>query len=493
MATKISKVVGIDLGTTNSVISLMGPDNKSILCNTDAQGRRTFPSAVVWDKRSGRLKAGQTAFNRRGTIPEPITSIKRRMGDLDYRAKTGETELTPIEVSAEILREMRTQMQDYLSKQPGCENYVVDRAVITIPAYFRFEASESTAKAGEMAGFEVLKTLQEPSSASAYYCWKNDIEDGIFMVYDLGGGTFDVSIIEYAAGDASVKGIAGNNYLGGDTFDELLARMIVEILQDEGYTLELQPDDEKDIQRMTRLKLSAEVIKKALSDKEEYYYTHDGIFVDQEGATVNLAVNITRSEFEELIEPVLTSTLEKCREALEKAEQSGITLDRIDGVILVGGSTHIPLVQEFVRRNFCDPSLPLHTKNPQPFHEDPDMAVGFGAALTAASFPEITMEESQGEAGEAAVFAAEVKPGIGIGGKSTIIGSVRAVSGELPQGLTAKVIKADGSFQTEFPIDGQGRFKFTKLPAPTEDEPYLCSVRKGLQIKIQIWQNQAHQ
>ena len=511
---KTSKVVGIDLGTTNSVIAMMSPDNQTIACNTDSNGRRTTPSAIVWDTRSQSIKVGQPAFNRRGTIPEPITSIKRRMGDAAYRAElckkallkpealetleyeinnqTDACELAPVEVSAEILKELKNQMQEYLAKTPGCEDYVVDRAVITIPAYFRSEAAEATAKAGELAGLKVLMTLQEPSSSSAYYCWKNGVEDGIFMVYDLGGGTFDVSIVRYAAGQADVLGIAGNNYLGGDTFDELLANHLLEILQDDGYFLDLDvTNDEEDRKRFTKLKLAAEIIKKALSDNDEYYHTHDGLFTDQEGATVNLAVTITRDEFENLISPTLEGTIEKCQEALNEAAQKGVTLDMIDAVLLVGGSTHIPMVREFARSNFCDPSLPLHTMQPEPYHDDPDMAVGYGAAIVGTTFNEISFEDAPAETGEADSggsepvnrYAAEVNPAISIGGKSTVTGNITAVSGTLPQGAIARVTKADNSFTNEFPIsaaeDGSsGSFKFSGLPAPSDNEPFNCVVEK---------------
>ncbi len=475
---KISRVIGIDLGTTNSVIAMMGPNNKQIICNTDRSGRRTFPSVAVWDKKSESIKSGVVAFNKRGTVPEPVTSIKRRMGDPNYRVEMGERQLSPIEVSAEILKEMKRQMQEYLEKQPDCENYIVDRVIITIPAYFRAEAAEATAKAGQLAGLEVVQTLQEPSASSAYYCWKNGIDDGIFMVYDLGGGTFDVSIVRYSAGMADVLGIAGNNYLGGDTFDEALSQMLLEVLQEDGYSLDLNPtSDEKDKQRITKLKLAAEVIKKSLSGMDEYYHTHDGIFTDHEGATVNLAITVRRSEFEALIEPILQGTIEKCQEALREAEQKGVTLDMIDGVLMVGGSTHIPLVREFVRKNFCDPSLPVHTKIPEPLHDDPDMAVGFGAAVAAMGFSEINYDDTAAANDQdEELFASEVKPAIGIGGKSTVTGLIKAVKGKLPSGAVAKVVKADGSYSNEFPLDDEGRFKFSGLPAKTDDEPYNCTV-----------------
>jgi molecular chaperone DnaK len=481
---KISKVVGIDLGTTNSVIAMIGADNKTVVCNTDAQKRRTFPSVIVWDKKSESIQCGQRAFNRRGSTPEPTTSIKRHMGDANYRVQVGDKELSPVEVSAEILREMKNQMQEYLKTQPGCENYVVDRAIITIPAYFKSEAASDTTKAGELAGLEVVRTLQEPSASSAYYCWKKGIEDGIFMVYDLGGGTFDVSIVRYAAGMADVVGISGNNYLGGDTFDELLAKMILETLQEE-YTLDLRLSDDKDLQRFTKLKLAAEVIKKSLSSQEEYYYTNDGIFQDQDGASVNLAISVSRQEFEDLIAPTLQGTIEKCKEALAEAEKQSVTLDAIDGIILVGGSTHIPFVQEFVRRNFCDPSLPLHTKEPMPLRDEPDMAVGFGAAVAAAGgYSEITMSDTPDTfSATETTYAVEVQPPIGVIGKSTVSGIIRAVHGALPTGIEAKVSKADGSYSNTFPIADDGVFRFAGLPAPSEDEPYFCEVTaSGAQV-----------
>ncbi|MCL2697081.1 MAG: Hsp70 family protein [Oscillospiraceae bacterium] len=480
MAQKISKVVGIDLGTTNSVIAMMGPDNKTIICNTDAQKRRTSPSVIVWDKKSQSIIGGQKAFNRRGTKPEPVTSIKRRMGDNNYRVKVGESEMSPIEVSAEILRDLKVKMQEYLKSQSGCEDYIVDRAIVTIPANFRAEAAENTAKAGELAGLEIIRTLQEPSSSSAYYCWKNGLEDGIFMVYDLGGGTFDVSIVRYASGMADVVAISGHNYLGGDTFDELLARMLLENLQDE-YELDLDLSTENDMLIFTKLKLVAEVIKKAVSSQDEYFYSQDGAFQDQNGAQVNISVTVTKKEFEDLIEPTVLGTLEKCKEALSEAEKAGVTLDMIDGVLLVGGSTHIPYIREFVRKNFCDPSLELHTINSEPLCDEPDMAVGFGAAVAAsAGYSEITYSGDSGETETAEpVLFVEVQPPIGIAGKSNILGKVNVKNGTLPANMQANVSKADGSYSSAFPVDTDGTFKFGKLPAPSEDEPYHCDITAG--------------
>ena len=266
------------------------------------------------------------------------------MGDPNYRVSTGPLTLSPIEVSEEVLKEMKAQMESYLHGFPEYADYVVDRAVITIPAYFASNARENTTKAGELAGLKVEFTLQEPTAAALYYCFKNGIDNGIFMVYDLGGGTFDVSIVRLDEGDAFVLGIAGNNYLGGDNFDDALARYLLEELQDsdEGYDLEdmdINHDDD-DRRRFTRLKLSAEIIKKALSSQEEFFESTDGIFEDKSGAKVNLAATVSRDDFEDLIRPLIESTLEECHKALREAEdQHHITLDMIDGVLLVGGST----------------------------------------------------------------------------------------------------------------------------------------------------------
>ena len=476
MANKISRVVGIDLGTTNSVIAMMGPDNKEIIVNTDKNNRRTFPSVLAYDKRKGGLVAGFPAFNKRGSSPEPIVSIKRNMADVNFRAKLGDRELTPTEVSAEYLRNMKEQFQEYLANQPNCGNYIVDRAVVTVPAYFGSAAREATGRAGELAGFKVEKTLEEPSAASTYFAWINGVEDGIFLVYDLGGGTFDISIVRYESGFADVVAIEGNNYLGGDTFDDALARRLLEHLKDEDFALDLQMEDPDDARRFTKLKLAAEIIKKHLSSEDEYDCAIDGIFLDQDGAAVNLSIVVTRSSFEELILPHLENSIELCKKALASAEEkAGITLDMIDGILLVGGSSHIPLVWEIVRKNFCDPGLEHHTKSPEPFHENPDMAVGFGAAIAAMTCDEISISESE----TGAVLEAQVGSPNVIRGKSTITGKIIATRGELPGGLKAHVTKNDGSHSNEFPIAQDGSFKFTALPAAGSDEKYTCVVNSA--------------
>lgn len=481
---KTSKCVGIDLGTTNSVIAMMADDNKTIVCRTDKTGRKTFPSVIVYDAKSDGLKAGQIAFNRRGTSPEPVVSIKRHMGDSNYRATCGPRSLAPIEVSAEILRAMKEQMQEYLNGIPEYADYVVDRAVITIPAYFASNAREATTKAGELAGLKVEFTLQEPTASALYYCFKNGIDNGIFMVYDLGGGTFDVSIVRLNEGDAYVLGIAGNNYLGGDNFDETLALHVLKLLQDpdEGYDLDLDINREEDDRlRFTRLKLEAEIIKKALSSKDEHYETADGIFKDKSGATVNLAVAVTRPEFEAMIQPLLLTTVEECYKALKEAEEKhGVTLDMIDGVLLVGGSTHVPAVSQLIERTFTDPNLPVHTKMPTPLKDEPDMAVGYGAAIAAASCGIVSVgAEAVSHEGQSLQVIAAFKPGRGYGGVSIVEGSLVSVSGKLPGGIYAKVQRAAGGFTREYMVNEDGSFFFDELMSTEEKEPYAVTFFAG--------------
>jgi len=183
-------------------------------------------------------------------------------------------------------------------------------------------------------------------------------------------------------------GIAGNNYLGGDDFDTLLASHLLEHLKSEGYALKMDiVNNENDKRRFTRLKLVAENIKKELSTKEEFYCDRTGIFQDNDGAEVKLAITVQREEFERMIQPSLQETFDQCDIALQEAwENHGVTFNDIDAVLLVGGSTYIPFVQASVRKKYCDPSLKNHTKQDKPLIDEPDMAVGFGAAIAAAAF-----------------------------------------------------------------------------------------------------------
>lgn len=493
---KISKAVGIDLGTTNSVIAMIGRDNTEIVCRTDRSGRKTFPSVVAFDKKSDSLQAGAPAFAKRGTAADPIVSIKSHMGDSAFRASTGPVTLSPVEVASVILCEMKQQMQDYLAAN-GYEDHLVDRAVITIPAYFTSNAREATTKAAEEAGLKVAFTLQEPTAAVLFYAQKHGVEDGIFLVYDLGGGTLDVSVVKVEGGDVIVLGIAGNNYLGGDNFDDALARFLLDEITNDietGYDLEgFDPiNDPDDRRRLIRLCLVAESIKKSLSLKDIHYEEFSNIFVDKAGAAVNLAMEITRTQFEDLIRPILDTTIDEVYQALDKVrEDYQITLDMVDAVLLVGGSTHIPLVSEVIIERFTDPSLPQHTKQPVPLKYEPDMAVGYGAAIAAAGTGTSVLNEAArailtGDPGavasvarDALVITTTFRPGSGYAGESVVKGTLSVLRGSLPGPVTAVVTRASGGFRKEYPVDIDGTFVFTGLPVSGDPEPYSCEFVSG--------------
>ncbi len=498
---KISKAVGIDLGTTNSVISLVGQDNEEIICRTDRSGRKTFPSVVVYDRRSDSLQAGSPAFAKRGTPADPISSIKSHMGDSEYRVTTGPKSMSPVEVSTVILAEMKRQMQQFLAETPGYEDYVVDRAVITIPAYFASNAREATTQAAEQAGLKVEFTLQEPTAAVLFYCQKLGIEDGIFLVYDLGGGTFDVSVVKVEGGDVLVLGIAGNNYLGGDNFDEALAYFLLEDLKNDvesGYDLDgFNPNhDADDRRRLTKLILVAESIKKSLSLKHEHYEEFANIFQDKSGALVNLALEVRRDDFEALIRPTLESTIEECRKALAKAEADyRVSLGMIDAVLLVGGSTHVPLVAEVIKEHFTSPDLPegQRTKQPEPVRFEPDMAVGYGAAIAAAgqgvsqlddlAYAIMSGDEASAEqADDSLVVASSFGPASGYAGKSLVEGNLTAVRGALPSDVQARVTRAGGGFEKNYPVQADGSFILSDLVAENDPEPYQCQFLAGGQV-----------
>ena len=482
---QISKCVGIDLGTTSSVIAMMADDNSTIVCCTDRTGCRTFPSAIVYDGEAGGVRAGQFAADRRGLVPEPIVSVKRHIGDESYRVSTGPLKLSSVEVSAKILKEMKKQMEEYLHGFPEYADYVVDHAVVTIPACFASNARENTTKAGELAGLKVEFTLQDPVAAVMYHCFKNKIDNGIFMVYDLGGGTFDVSIVRLYEGDAFVLSIAGSSCLGGDSFDDILARHLLEKLRnsDKGYDLDGMDifHNEEDRHRFSRLKMRAEIIKKALSSGEVFFESTNGIFEDKSGAKVDLSATVSRSEFEDLIRPLLESTIDECRRALrEAAEHYYISLDKIDSVLLVGGSTHIPLVSRILEENFTSPLLPEHTKQPKPLIDEPDLAVGYGAAIAAAAFGVYRHHQTEPWEGAGISVTSHFAPAVGYGGLSNVRGSLQAEGGNLPESIYARVTRKAGGCThacgKEFMLEENGAFVFEELPYEDESrgEFYSC-------------------
>jgi molecular chaperone DnaK len=397
---RLRKTVGIDLGTTNSVIALLDLTDSTLLTGQDEHGRRIFPSLVGYHPEHNRLVAGRAAQALRSatghpnSLTLPLASVKRFMG-LPRTFPLGPHELTPPEASACILRLLR----DMLARTLNDPRRLIDSAIITMPAYFNHNQIEATRQAGEQAGFEVVELLHEPTAAAIYYSWIERHGDATYLVYDLGGGTFDVSIIRRRLDDYEVLSVSGDPFLGGDDFDRLLATHLVEhgawsAESEEGPT----PIPTETIQRYFDLSTPpgaihfaqlvgvAESIKIELTDAERVERYLPDLIHDESGKGITLEARIERDEFHRMIRDKVDRTIDCCREALSRArERAGLGLADIDYVILVGGSSRVPLVRETVRAAFCNPDLPEHVRCLTPLLHEPDLCVAYGAALRAAT------------------------------------------------------------------------------------------------------------
>lgn len=350
----MSKVIGIDLGTTNSVVAAMVGGEPEIIAN--AEGDRLTPSVVGFTKKGERL-IGQVAKRQAITNPDrTVISIKRRMGS-SSTIKIDNKSYTPQEISAMIIRKLKEDAEAYLGEK-------VDRAVITVPAYFTDSQRQATKDAGKIVGLEVLRIINEPTAASLAYGMDKEEEQTIF-VFDLGGGTFDVSILELGDSVFEVKATSGNNKLGGDDFDQRLVDYIAErFKKEEGVDLR------KDSMALQRLKEAAEKAKVELSSVTSSNINLPFITATQEGPK-HLNMDINRARFEELTADLVERTMGPARQALSDA---GLKPEDIDKVILVGGSTRIPAVQKAVMG-----------LTGQELHKgvNPDEAVALGAAIQA--------------------------------------------------------------------------------------------------------------
>jgi molecular chaperone DnaK len=350
----MSKVIGIDLGTTNSCVSVMEGGEAVVIPNPE--GNRTTPS-VVGFKRDGERIVGETAKRQAITNPDrTIISIKRHMGT-NHKENIDGTDFTPQEISAIILQKLKSDAEAFLGQS-------VTQAVITVPAYFNDAQRQATKDAGAIAGLEVLRIVNEPTAAALAYGLDKE-EDQTILVYDLGGGTFDVSILEIGSGFFEVKATSGDNLLGGDDFDQV----IIDFLASE-FKKEQGIDISKDKAAVQRLKDAAEKAKKELSGVLTTTISLPFITV-VDGIPQHLEVNLTRAKFEELSAALVERTMGPTRRALQDA---GMSPSDIDKVILVGGSTRIPAVQEAVKK--------LIGKEP---HKgvNPDEVVAQGAAVQA--------------------------------------------------------------------------------------------------------------
>ena len=343
----MSKTIGIDLGTTNSCVSVYEGGEAKVIVNAD--GDRTTPSVVAFKK--GEIIVGKTAKHQAVTNPETISSIKRKMGT-NEKVKANGKEYSPEEISAMILGDLKKTAESYLGEK-------VTSAVITVPAYFNDAQRQATKNAGKIAGLNVERIINEPTAAALAYGLDKQEEMQTVLVYDLGGGTFDVSILELGDGVFEVKSTSGNNKLGGDDFDQKIIDYILDDIKKE-YDVDLS-DNKMALQR---IKEEAEKAKKTLSN-----VTSTEISLPFITAEINYETTLTRAKFEELTDDLVTSTLEPVRKALKDAKLSSGDIDK---VILVGGSTRIPRVQELVKKELGkEPSKEVN----------PDEVVAMGAAI----------------------------------------------------------------------------------------------------------------
>ena len=347
----MSKTIGIDLGTTNSCVCVYEGGEAKVIANPE--GNRTTPSVVAF--KNGEIIVGTAAKNQMITNPDTISSIKRLMGSKE-KVKAAGKEYTPEEISAMILGDLKKTAEAYLGEK-------VTKAVITVPAYFNDAQRQATKNAGKIAGLEVERIINEPTAAAlAYGLDKQDKTEQI-LVYDLGGGTFDVSILEIGDGVFEVKSTSGNNKLGGDDFDQ----RIIDYLADE-FKKENGIDLTKDKMAMQRLKDAAEKAKKDLSGVTTTNISLPFLSQGEDGP-LHLDITLTRAKFEELTSDLMESTLGPVRNALKDA---GLSKTDIDKVLLVGGSTRMPKVTELIKSELgMEPSKGVN----------PDEVVAMGAAI----------------------------------------------------------------------------------------------------------------
>ncbi|AEG40143.1 molecular chaperone DnaK [Lactobacillus kefiranofaciens] len=347
----MSKVIGIDLGTTNSAVAVLEGKEPKII--TNPEGNRTTPSVVAF--KDGEIQVGEVAKRQAITNPNTIVSIKRHMGEADYKVKVGDKEYTPQEISAFILQYIKKFSEDYLGEE-------VKDAVITVPAYFNDAQRQATKDAGKIAGLNVQRIINEPT-ASALAFGLNKDQDEKVLVYDLGGGTFDVSVLQLGDGVFQVLSTNGDTHLGGDDFDNHIMDWLIKNFKEENGV-----DLSKDKMAMQRLKDASEKAKKDLSGVSSTHISLPFISAGESGP-LHLEADLTRAKFDELTSDLVEKTKVPFDNALKDA---GLTVNDIDKVILNGGSTRIPAVQKAVKE--WAGKEPDHSINP-------DEAVALGAAI----------------------------------------------------------------------------------------------------------------
>lgn len=350
-----NKIIGIDLGTTNSVVSIMEGGDVKVIPNAD--GSRTTPSVVAF--KGDEISVGEVAKRQTITNPNTVSSIKRHMGEGSYRVNINGKQYTPQEISAMILQNLKKTAEDYLGAQ-------VKKAVITVPAYFNDAQRQATKDAGKIAGLEVMRIINEPTAAALAYGIDKLEKEQTVLVFDLGGGTFDVSILHLADGTFEVLSTAGDNHLGGDDFDQkIMDFLVAEFKKENGIDLS------KDKMAVQRLKDAAEKAKKELSGVTTSQISLPFITMGVAGP-LHLEKTLTRAKFDELTADLVERTVGPVRRALKDAKMDPAKLHQ---VLLVGGSTRIPAVQEVVKRELGkEPNKSVN----------PDEVVAMGAAIQGA-------------------------------------------------------------------------------------------------------------
>ena len=348
----MSKIIGIDLGTTNSCVSVM--EGKEVKVITNPEGNRTTPSVVAF--KDGEIIVGDAAKRQVVTNKDSVSSIKRKMGS-NEKVHVNNKDYTPQEISAMILQYMKKYAEDYLGEK-------VDKAVITVPAYFNDAQRQATKDAGKIAGFEVERIINEPTAAAlAFGIDKTDQEQKV-LVFDLGGGTFDVSILDLADGTFEVLATAGDNHLGGDDFDNVVVDWMADDFKAQHHGIDLKADR----MALQRLKEAAEKAKKDLSSMVQSHISLPFISADESGP-LHLEMDLTRANFDKMTKHLVDRTVGPVRQALKDA---GLTPNDIDQVLLVGGSTRMISVQEAVKAELGkEPNKSVN----------PDEVVAMGAAI----------------------------------------------------------------------------------------------------------------
>ena len=348
----MSKIIGIDLGTTNSAVAVLEGNEAKIIANPE--GNRTTPSVVSF--KNGEIQVGEVAKRQAVTNPNTISSIKRHIGEAGYKVDVEGKSYTPQEISAMILQYIKGFAEDYLGEK-------VEKAVITVPAYFNDAQRQATKDAGKIAGLEVERIVNEPTAAALAYGLDKTDRDEKILVFDLGGGTFDVSILELGDGVFDVLATAGDNKLGGDDFDnKIIDYMVAEFKKENSIDLS------QDKMALQRLKDAAEKAKKDLSGVSSTQISLPFITAGESGP-LHLEMTLTRAKFDELTADLVERTIVPVRQALKDA---GLSQSEIDEVILVGGSTRIPAVVEAVRKETGkEPNKSVN----------PDEVVAMGAAI----------------------------------------------------------------------------------------------------------------